>query len=189
MLTAIHIPTTTNNHAKKIVITGGPGSGKTCILLGLERLGEYVVRESATDHIRYMQAQGVERPWEHDDFQLQIAQLQKLHESRIHPDAKRVFLDRACYDGLAYLAPNSHNHQQVKQTSQTSTYDLVFVVEPLDFTEQTVVRRESREEAQALAKKFVRIYRQAGFEPIMIKPAPLMERVHNVLREVEKRLV
>ena len=177
-----------SDQTKKIVVTGGPGSGKTCIILALERLGEHIVREAATDHIMYMQAQGIACPWEHDDFQIQIAQLQKFHESRIHSDAQRIFLDRGCHDGLAYLEPNSTNYKKVEQISQTSHYDLVFVVEPLDFTEKTVVRRENREEAEALAKKFVTIYRQAGFEPIMIKPGPLVQRVDAVMKEVKKHL-
>ena len=43
---------------KKYVLSGGPGSGKSSILLGLEQLGEYIVREAAEDYIKYKQAQG-----------------------------------------------------------------------------------------------------------------------------------
>lgn len=43
---------------KKYVLTGGPGAGKTSLLIYLEILGELTIREAAEDLIRYQQALG-----------------------------------------------------------------------------------------------------------------------------------
>ena len=44
---------------KKYILTGGPGSGKSSILLGLEQQGETIIREAAEDYIKHQQAQGI----------------------------------------------------------------------------------------------------------------------------------
>ena len=54
---------------RKFVLTGGPGSGKSSIILELERRGEYVVREAAEDVIRLEQAKGIKNPQESEMLQ------------------------------------------------------------------------------------------------------------------------
>ncbi|MFC1845668.1 AAA family ATPase [Candidatus Dependentiae bacterium] len=166
---------------KKIVLTGGPGSGKTSILLALENRAEYVVREAATDWIMYRQACGIVQPWQEEDFQLNIMRLQNLREQRIEDKAARIFLDRSCLDGLAYEDPESTRYKKIAQTAANLHYDLVFLVEPLDFTKKTVVRRESRNEAQQLNDKIESVYRQAGYNPIPVPNGPLEKRVELIL--------
>ena len=79
---------------QKYILTGAPGSGKSSIILELERRGEYVVREAAEDVIKLAQAKGVEKPWINPGFQKEILRFQIQREQRIHPDAKRAFIDR-----------------------------------------------------------------------------------------------
>ena len=43
-------------HTKRFIFTGTPGSGKTSVILALEKLGYVVVPESATDVIAEEQA-------------------------------------------------------------------------------------------------------------------------------------
>lgn len=47
---------------KKYVITGGPGTGKSSIILALEKKGEHIVHEAAEDFIKLQQARGIKEP-------------------------------------------------------------------------------------------------------------------------------
>jgi predicted ATPase len=62
---------------EQYVLTGGPRSGKTSLLLALEWRGENVIQETAIDYIMLQQARGIENPWEAEDFQDQILDIKK----------------------------------------------------------------------------------------------------------------
>ena len=64
---------------RKYILTGGPGSGKSSILLELRSRGNTIVREAAEDVIRLEQARGNTKPWELPEFQRKILELQELN--------------------------------------------------------------------------------------------------------------
>lgn len=57
---------------RRFILTGTPGSGKTSVIMELEKLGHAVIHEAATDVISQEQAKGIEKPWEEPDFVDQI---------------------------------------------------------------------------------------------------------------------
>ena len=63
-------------------ITGGPSSGKTSIIKELEKKGESVVHEAATDWILSKIKAGVPEPWKEKNCILDIF---KLHLERERP--------------------------------------------------------------------------------------------------------
>jgi predicted ATPase len=93
---------------KKIVITGGPGSGKTVITTALaaERPDRFVlVPEAATQVYTLLQTRWDKLDLEgRHDAQRRMYRLQVEQESRLaaaHPD-KTLLLDRGTVDGSAY---------------------------------------------------------------------------------------
>jgi len=170
---------------KKIVLTGGPGTGKSTLILALEQRGEYVIRESAEDVIRLMQAQGHPEPWTMPGFQELILKLQLQRESRIPDEAARVFMDRGVPDGLAYALPGTRTYELLLQEAKKAKYDLVFLVENLGCTNKTAVRAENHEEAVKLGSKLEEVYRMLGYEPIRIPAVPLNERLEKILSEMD----
>lgn len=69
---------------KRVVFAGGPGTGKTSLVLALELRGEYVVHEAATDYIKVKQAYGIAKPWEDwEDFLSGIFELQRQREANV----------------------------------------------------------------------------------------------------------
>lgn len=62
---------------RRFIFTGTPGSGKTSVIMELEKLGHAVVHEAATDVISQEQVKGIEKPWEEPDFVDQITYMQK----------------------------------------------------------------------------------------------------------------
>jgi predicted ATPase len=169
---------------KTYLITGGPGSGKSSIILALELMGEYVVREAAEDYIKTIQAYGISNPWDHPDFQLGILKLSRQRESRIPKAARRVFLDRSMPDGLAYEPKDTQVYAEIANQAKSCSYDLVFLVELLGTTDTNAVRREDRQEAIALEARLIEIYQEMGYKPIHIKPDKLKCRVGEILFSV-----
>ena len=51
-----------NNPAqiKRFIFTSAPGSGKTSVIMGLEKLGHTVIHEAATDVNAFKQSKGIE---------------------------------------------------------------------------------------------------------------------------------
>lgn len=170
---------------KKYVLTGGPGTGKSSILLALEQRGEYIVREAAEDYIRLRQAQGQPEPWTETDFQNRILELQIQREARIEKGIERAFIDRGLADGLAYAQAGTETYERIKQAAEKAGYEKIFLVEDLGKTEKTEIRREDHEEAVRLGKKLEKIYQEKGYEVSKIPAGTVEERAEKVLAEIE----
>lgn len=123
---------------KKIVITGGPGSGKTVIThrLADEHPDRFVaVPEAATQVYTLLQTR-----WDkldlagRHDAQRRMYQLQLDQESRLasaHPD-KTLLLDRGTIDGAAYWPEGSEAFWQDRNTThavELKRYDAVILLE------------------------------------------------------------
>merc|ERR1712008_72720 len=93
---------------RKIVVTGGPGSGKSSIIDVLERWGCKAVHEAAIQCINELSNElGVEaqKKWrlEHkDQFQMMVTRRQKELEDAVDPNLPMVFFDRGRLDGHGY---------------------------------------------------------------------------------------
>ena len=121
----------------KIVLTGGPHSGKTSLLEELARRGFQVVPEAAIGIIEALVAElGREqaRAWRQShvpQFQERIARAQvELERSARAASAATCFCDRGLIDGLAYMrlvgaSPTPYISQAVAE----SNYDAVVLCE------------------------------------------------------------
>lgn len=167
---------------QKYVLTGGPGSGKSSIILALEQMGEYVVREAAEDYIKYRQACGQKTPWVEEDFDQKIFELKIQRESAIPKDVKRAFIDRGYLDGVAYISKDASLAERMTEETKRVGYTKVFLVENLGSIETNGVRKEGLEEALNLEKKQYENYTKMGFEVVKIKPGKLDERVAEVMK-------
>jgi len=123
---------------KKIVITGGPGSGKTVIThrLADERPDRFIaVPEAATQVYTMLQTR-----WDkldlagRHDAQRRMYQLQLDQESRLaveHPD-KTLLLDRGTIDGAAYWPEGPEAFWRDRNTThdaELKRYDAVILLE------------------------------------------------------------
>jgi len=172
---------------RKYILTGGPGTGKSSIILALEKLGEYTIRESAEDYIKLRQAQGQPTPWIESNFQLEILKLQRQRESRIPREIKRVFIDRGLADGLAYATPGSETYKEIERAAKQNRYDGIFSIENLGSTEKNGVRRENNEEALRLGRKLEDIYQTLGYKIIRVPAIGINERTKLILKNLEEK--
>ena len=169
---------------KKYILTGGPGTGKSTLILALEQRGEHVIREAAEDYIKIRQAQGQPEPWTEPDFQEKILELQLKREAKIPQEAKRAFIDRGVADGLAYTE-EEQICKKIKEAEKQAGYaKKVFLVEHLGYTQKTEVRREDHEEAKRLGQKLEKVYKELGYETIKIPAGTVEERLEKILEEI-----
>ncbi len=175
----------------KIVITGGPGCGKTTLCKELAKLGYTIVPEAATYHIKDRHSKGVKEPWLEEDFQRRILDYQLEWEHEAKQKQGIVVCDRGIIDGLAYTEQGSDVATRIIfnefwQKRWGNGYDLVFMVDPLAVTETNEVRRENREEALELCDKLENAYRDCGYNPIHIPAGTVNERLEMITKYLDE---
>ena len=173
---------------KKYILTGGPGSGKSSIILDLEQRGYATIREAAEDVIKYQQALGNKEPWTNKDFQIWIYKLQLQREKSLQ-NPEKVFLDRGIVDELAYCEFRKEEPPKglIEQITNLNYQSPIFLIENLGHCQQTEVRQEKLEQALTIERLLEKTYRGLGYEIIKIPPAPLQERTDLILKHIERR--
>ncbi len=179
---------------REYVLTGGPGSGKSSIILALEADGQAVVREAAEDVIKLMQARGIAEPWKQADFQNRILDLQHLRELHMSRTEGTLFIDRGTLDGLAYynlqgVEPSGMMRREIENYEfaargmygMQKRYEKVFLIESLGSCKRSAVRRENLMEAKELERLQAMNYVKMGYEIIRIAPGTVDERVTKIL--------
>jgi predicted ATPase len=169
---------------KRFILTGAPGSGKTCVIRRLELEGFGVVEEAATDVIAFEQSLGNAEPWKSASFLHAVAGLQKIRQLRAayHPDDIQ-FHDRSvvCTAALArYLGHpvTAILNQELERIRKDAVFETrVFFLENLGFITPTEARRISFEETLRFERIHEATYREFGFEIVPIRPATVLERV------------
>ena len=168
---------------RRFVLTGAPGSGKTSLLLALRARGHAVIEEAATDVIVAVQAQGVDAPWERDDFVDLVVALQRERQLRAVPAGTMVqVFDRSplCTLALAQYLKRPVTPllmREVTRVVQEQLYDQrVFFLRPLGFIERTAARRISPRDALAFEAVHEQVYRDHGFTLVDVPAGPVPSR-------------
>ena len=177
----------------RIVVTGGPGSGKTSLVEHYRLAGHAIVPEAALQIIQELtrtMGMAPQRRWRQErvvEFQRLILQrqleLERHNGSAIHG---WVFLDRGRPDGLAYmhLARVTPPEDMVAMMAD-DPYDRVFVLDTLDeYNPRTATGRftESREDSLLIQQAILRVYRELGYQPVPVPVMPLAARAAWIKR-------
>lgn len=171
---------------KKYVLTGGPGAGKTSLLIYLEMLGELTIREASEDLIRYQHALGVAAPRLDPNFEEKVLKLQLSKERNISPNLHRVFLDRGLLDVLGYYQvldryPCELMRSVIQRLQQEKVYEKIFIIEHQGVIETTSIRIENIEQALYIEKLQAENYKQFGYEVIRIPFDSVQVRTEMIL--------
>jgi predicted ATPase len=180
----------------KFVITGGPCSGKTSIILAIEQMvlnnpGKYhIMHETAEDLIKYYKSKGHKHPYkEIPTFQVEIARVQEQRERILSylPEDTIIFFDRSIADTLAYETNPDYSKEILDAVKRAGYEKIVFFAEPIpELYEATAVRLENFNEAKELGKKVKKVYKDLGFKTVEIPPGSTEERAKKVLQLVEE---
>ena len=177
---------------KKIVITGGPGSGKTSLVSYLLNQGHQCMPEISREITLEAQKQGIEQLFLEDP----ILFSQKLLEGRLlqfnatqHLEKTFLFFDRGLPDITAYMDYSQTVYPDFfLKTCHSNKYDIVFLLPPWeDIYAQDNERYETFEEAQVIHNFLLEGYEKYGYQVIEIPFGSLESRkdfIFNILRQL-----
>ncbi len=173
---------------KRIVITGGPGSGKTSLCDALAAKGQTVFPEFSRVLIQeQLQSGGRALPW--DDLPLFSA---RVIEGRIEQwqqaSQPLQLFDRSIVDSLAYLHKDGLEiPQDLWALTQEYRYHPVVLIAPpwLEIYQTDAERRESFEAAEAIYESLQVVYQKAGYELLHLPFCSVENRVAFVENFIE----
>lgn len=170
----------------KYVLTGGPSSGKSCLVYAIEMEGHYAINEVAQKYISLEQAKGIEFPWENPMFETNLYYKQKSKED-LYKD-KTVFLDRSIIDIYIYakimnqkIPQELENIIEEEKTLAKKTYDKIFYIEPLKSYKNEEYRRENKDEAKETGEKIRDFYKELGYNIINVPDLGIENRLKLIL--------
>jgi predicted ATPase len=171
----------------KIVISGGPHSGKTTLLRALQaEFPQYEYLPEPASIVLSEAANGESLYWrEVFNSPLKFCTLcmeQSIKsEHSIHPDSEYVFMDRSLIDTIAYARRDGCEEliPTVASLAQRAMYDTVLFCEPVG-----ILRDRTEDEAEAILTHNLlkSAYSEMGIPIVPIPPVAIEERV-NLVRE------
>ena len=174
---------------KKILITGGPGTGKTELIKGLENLGFNCEKEISREITESEQKKGVDQFFLKDpiEFSKRLMFLRTNQYNKIQ-NVNYTFFDRGVHEIIAYL-----NFIKIKYddyfiiSAKKIVYDKIFILPPWeDIYINDNQRYESFKECKEIHNEILKIYRELKIEIIMLEKNSVSQRVDTVLELIKK---
>lgn len=176
----------------RIVITGGPGSGKTTLIEALAAAGHAVEPEAGRAVILEQQATGgAGLPWRDRALfaELMLDRDIVAHERRA--DAKGpVFFDRGIPDVAGYLALSGLPvPPRVEAAARTLRYHKTVFIAPVwpEIFTQDAERRQDLAEARRTWEAMAAIYPAYGYRLAALPRASVEDRVAAILDHLDPR--
>lgn len=176
-----------NDHA--IVLTGGPGMGKTSIIDNFEKQGYPCIPESGRAIIMAEQARGGNKlPWEERlGFAEAMFEQARLDYEKALLFGERCFFDRALPDCIGYLKvcqlPIPPTFWQAAK--QYRYHNQVFITPPwLTIYENDAQRKQSFAEAVATYQAVAGVYDDLGYHVIEIPQISIPERAAFIVKSL-----
>jgi predicted ATPase len=174
---------------KRIVITGGPGTGKSSVIKALESYGYPCLHEVSRDVILQARKEGyeqlfLEKPLLFSELLLE-GRVNQFHQG-LDFKSKAVFYDRGLHDVLAYLHYVDEKYPEEMQiVCKSYTYDLIFILPPWeDIYTPDNERYESFAEAKQIHYYLEGAYNNYNYSPIEVPKCSIKERVAYILEKV-----
>jgi predicted ATPase len=173
------------NSATRIVITGGPGAGKTALLLALQALGHTVVGDSARAIIQDRRRRGLSpRPsayeFVHETLRMDIENFVHHAQTLGHVFFDRSVLDALC--GLDRVTPLNESELSM-WLSKYQYCSRVFLLPPWEAIYVNDAERDHPfEHAEWVNVVTQAWYRRCGYQLIEVPRVSIAERCTYVLR-------
>lgn len=171
---------------KRIVITGGPGTGKSSIINELLKRGYTCLEEISRQVILDARRDGVDQLFLKDPLlfsQLLIKGRQQQYLDALNYDSGLVFIDRGIPDVLAYMDFIGDPYpEQFVETCKTHVYDYVFILEPWpEIFTQDNERYESFEQAVNIHHYLLNTYQKYDYNLLDVPFDSVENRANHIL--------
>ncbi|UTH73595.1 AAA family ATPase [Chromobacterium sp. IIBBL 290-4] len=180
-----------DSSAKLLVLTGGPGAGKTSLLTTLQCMGFPTQEEAGRTIIQDQQRIGGSAlPWiDPNAFAEQMLGWDMRSYRHAQQESAPVFLDRGIPDIVGYLelcglpAP-----AHLDKAARTFRYDQVFLLRPWpEIFVQDRERRQTPDEAARTCEAMERVYSRLGYQLTEVPRGSLEQRAAFVIDRMNGR--
>lgn len=172
-----------------IVITGGPGTGKTTIIDALIEQGYACFPEISRQVTLEAKKQGIEQLFLEKPLlfsELLLEGRRKQHQQACEDIAELVFLDRGIPDILAYMHYIGDSYPAFfDQACKEHSYSKIFVLPPWEeIYESDEARYENFEQAKLIFAHLLETYQKYGYELIEVPRGTVEERIQFILSQL-----
>ena len=174
---------------QRVVFSGGPGAGKTAVLLALRSRGYPVVEETARAVIQERRSRGLTPRTNPLEFATEVLQRDIAKYREQPPQSDYVFFDRGILDALCML-DRVRLLPQEELTALLSTYPYhrqVFFFPPWELIYANDAEHDQTfTEAKRVHERLVEWYRRCGYEMRTVPMVSVAERSEYVLQALGK---
>ncbi|MCK7591264.1 ATP-binding protein [Subsaxibacter sp. CAU 1640] len=173
-------------NTKKIVITGGPGTGKSSIINELKKRDQICFDEISRQVTLEARKKGIEQLFLTEPLLfsklLLEGRLKQFYDADEYKN-ETVFLDRGLPDVLAYMDYFDSDYPiEFVNTCQNNRYDQVFILAPWEeiFVSDSV-RYENFEQAELIHKHLLNTYKNFGYDLLDVPFGSIEKRTDFIL--------
>lgn len=176
-------------NTKRVLIIGGPGTGKSTLISALEAKGYVCFHEISREVTAAAQKKGIDQlfltePLLFSELLLK-GRIQQFKDAE-QLEANYAFYDRGIPDVAAYMDYTGDVYPDVfRDACKEHTYDLAFILAPWKaIYEQDSERYESFEQAETIQQYLIDAYENYGYQLINVPFGTVSERVSFILNSL-----
>jgi len=175
---------------KKIVISGGPSSGKTSLISALEKQGYSCIHEISRAITLEARQNGIAHLFKSEPLLFselllkgRVDQFNQANEF----ESEFVFLDRGIPDIVAYLDRNQIVYpNSFVSACESHQYDAIYILPPWkDIHVTDGERYEDYNEAKVLFEYLHKAYETYDYNHVFVPKGTIEERIHFILEHLK----
>ena len=176
---------------KKIIITGGPGTGKTSLIEELKTNNFKCFNEISREITLKYRKEGIDQLFLSDpnlfSEELLNGRVQQYNNSK-ELQTDYVFFDRGIPDIIAYLNFKKVDFsEKILLSVDKYRYDQIFLLESWkDIYSSDVIRYESFDQVITIDNYIKNTYENSGYNPIIVPKDTLKNRVNFIINTLKQ---
>jgi len=181
----------TCNHNNFFILTGGPGVGKTILLIELEKKNFKCISEVAREIIKeQIKIDGEALPWKNKELFKQLMHERSIDDyNRINDNYNEIFFfDRGILDTLSYarLIYSKITGEMENDAKYYRYNKKVFALPPwFEIYKTDNERKQTWEEAVQTYETIIKTYREYNYEILEVPKTPIDNRVDFILENIK----